>query len=75
MEEMTYTIIGPDGQIDYVWAETMFEAYEEGIEQFGEGTTIRLSWYKEWNCGMFEPGSRCGYDKYGNHIRAEELVG
>jgi hypothetical protein len=75
MEEMFYTIIGPDGQMDYVWAETMFEAYEQGIEQFGEGTSVRLSWYKEWTCGMFKPGSRCGYDKYGNHIRAEEVVG
>ena len=75
MEEMFYTIIGPDGQMDYIWADTMFEAYEQGIEQFGEGTSVRISWYKEWTCGMYKEGARCGYDKYGNHIRAEEVVG
>jgi len=73
MEEMFYTIIGPDGQMDYIWADTMFEAYEQGLEKYGKGAMVRPSWYGEWDCGMYEPGRRCGHDKYGNHIRAEEL--
>jgi hypothetical protein len=73
-QEMTYTIIGPNGQMSYVWADTMYEAYLEGLEEFGEGTMVRPSWYDEWECGMYREGQRCGFDKYGNHIRAEEAV-
>ena len=73
-QEMTYTVIGPDGQMSYVYADTMYEAYLEGVEQFGDGTMVRPSWYGEWDCGMYREGLRCGYDKYGNHLRASELV-
>jgi hypothetical protein len=73
-QEMTYTVIGPDGQMNYIWADTMFEAYLEGLEQYGEGTTVRPSFYSEWDCGMFRDGQRCGFDKYGNHIRASEVA-
>ena len=73
-QEMTYTVIGPDGQMDYIWADTMFDAYQQGLEQYGEGTTVRPSFYKEWTCGMYKEGQRCGFDKYGNHLRASELV-
>ena len=73
-QEMTYTVIGPDGQMDYIWADTMFDAYQQGLEQYGEGTTVRPSFYKEWTCGMYKEGQRCGFDKYGMHRTASEVA-
>lgn len=71
---MQYTYVSPDGQ---TWFgedhETMEDAYREAVEIYGRGVLIRETWYKEWICGTYQPGQRCGYDKYGNHVTAEEM--
>jgi len=76
MSEMMYTYVSPDGEIwwsDY--HETMEQAYQEAVEMYGDGVLIRKVWYKEWVCGFYELGQQCGYDKYGNHVTAEEKTG
>lgn len=71
---MQYTYVSPDGQ---TWFgedhETMEDAYREAVEIYGRGVLIRETWYKEWICGTYQPGQKCGYDKYGNHVTAEEM--
>lgn len=72
---MYYTYISPDGEI--YWSEpheTMEAAYREAVSMYGPGVVIRETWYGEWDCGYYEPGDRCGYDKYGKHVTAEEVA-
>lgn len=72
---MFYTYISPDGEVwTSEWYDTMEEAYKEAVEMYGRGVVIRETWYKEWVCGYYEPGDRCGYDKYGNHVTAEDVA-
>jgi len=71
-QEMFYTLIGPDGEIEWIDAETMFEAYLQGRELYGPGVVIRPTWYGEWDCGTEEAGSPCWHDKHGNHVKREE---
>ena len=71
-----YTLIGPDGQTNWVDAESMEQAYEMALEQFGQGATLRKTWYGEWDCGTEESvaqrGYGCYYDKYGTHHKIEK---
>lgn len=74
MAEMMYAYVSPDGEIWWSdWHETMEDAYREAVEMYGNGVLIREVWYKEWICGFYQPGQKCGYDKYGNHVTAEEM--
>ena len=70
-QEMFYTLIGPDGEIEWIDAETMYDAYLQGRELYGAGVVIRPTWYGEWDCGTEETG-KCWHDKYGNHVKREE---
>lgn len=71
LEEATfYTVIGPDGDIDYIDAESMFEAYVQAYNTYGRGVVIRQTWYGEWDCGT-EPGGPCYHDKYGVHHKRD----
>lgn len=63
---MTYTVTSPHGQVDFLYADTMWEAYTEALEIYGEGVIIRPSFYGEWKCGTEGKGS-CYYDKFGVH--------
>lgn len=71
---MQYTFVSPDGE---TWLSddhrTMDAAYRQALAMYGQGVLIRETWYGEWDCGMYQEGDRCGFDKYGNHIRAEEI--
>lgn len=69
-----YTAFTPDGKIDYFYGDTMEEAYAEALEEYGQGVTIRPSFYKEWICGLYKEGQKCGYTPDGKHIRAGEVV-
>ena len=68
---MFYTLIGPDGEIEWIDAETMYDAYLQGRELYGAGVVIRPTWYGEWDCGTEETG-KCWHDMYGNHVKREE---
>jgi hypothetical protein len=73
-EETTYTAISPDGRTDFIYADTMFDAYTEAREEYGPGVVIRESFYKEWTCGSEELAKAkggCYYDAYGTHQRIE----
>lgn len=72
-QEQTYTITTPDGVTDFFYAETMWQAFEDAKNQYGEGVTIRPSWYGEWDCGV-EGSGACYYDKYGNHHKSTREV-
>lgn len=75
-QETTYTITLQDGSDTWIYAETMYEAFQEALAEYGEGITIRPSWYGEWKCGtqeMAELYGGCYYDKYGNHHRVEQV--
>lgn len=72
-QERSYTVTTPDGITDYFYADSMVDAYLDALGHYGDGITIRESWYKEWTCGTYEPGKQCGYDKYGNHVTAETV--
>lgn len=77
-QEMTYTITTPDGVTDYFYAETMWDAYQEALAEYGEGITIRPSWYGEWECGtkglVEKLGYGCYHDAYGKHHRIEKVT-
>jgi hypothetical protein len=79
-QEQSYTVKTPDGVTDFFYADTMWQAYEEALETYGEGVTIRPSWYGEWKCGSEEiarkNGSGCWHDNWGNHyvMKEGELV-
>ena len=73
-QEMTYTVITPDGVTDFFYADTMFDAYTDATEQYGPGVVIRPSWYGEWKCGskeLAETKGGCYHDAYGNHVVLE----
>lgn len=75
-QEMTYTIIAPNGVTTFIWADTMFDAYQEALAEYGEGVMIRPSWYGEWDCGTQERAELyggCYYDAYGKHHRVEKV--
>ena len=75
MRGMMYTYVSPDGEIYWSdWHDTMEDAYREAVDMYGNGVLIREVWYKEWICGFYQPGQKCGYDKYGNHVTAEEMA-
>lgn len=75
-QEQMYTVETPDGVTDFFYADTMWEAYQDALETYGEGVTIRRSWYKEWTCGSEElarkRGEGCWYDEKGNHLRLQD---
>lgn len=73
-EGMTYTITTPHGQTDFIYADSMWDAYTEAVANYGEAVTIRLSWYGEWKCGTEELGA-CYYDKFGVHHKRENAKG
>lgn len=72
-QEATYTITTPSGITDFIYGNSMYEAYLEAKELYGEGVSLRPSWYDEWECGSqlqaTAKGNGCWYDKYGNHYR------
>jgi hypothetical protein len=73
-QETTYTAISPDGRTDFIYADTMFDAYTQAREECGPGVTIRPSFYKEWTCGSEELAQAkggCYYDAHGTHIVLE----
>lgn len=61
-----FTVIGPDGESDLIYADDMAKAYEMAVERYGRGAVIRPTWYGEWECGS-GPESACHYDRYGKH--------
>lgn len=75
-QETMYAAIAPNGTTDYFYADSMYEAYLEAKDTYGEGVTIRPSWYGEWKCGSeelaTEKGNGCWYDKYGNHYKMKD---
>jgi len=73
-EGMTYTAVSPNGVTDFIYADSMFEAYEEALELYGQGVVIRPSWYGEWDCGTESLGA-CYYDKFGVHHKRENAKG
>jgi hypothetical protein len=73
-QETTYTAISPDGRTDFIYADTMSDAYTQAREEYGPGVVIRESFYKEWTCGSEELAKTkggCYYDAYGTHQRIE----
>jgi hypothetical protein len=73
-QETTYTVKTPAGITDYLYAETMFDAYKLALEHYGPGVVIRPSFYKEWTCGtkaLAEFKGGCYYDEIGNHVVLE----
>lgn len=73
-QETTYTAISPDGRMDFIYADTMFEAYTQARDEYGPGVVIRESFYGEWECGTKElalANGGCYYDAYGTHQRVE----
>ena len=59
-QETFYTLIGPDGEIEWIDAETMYDAYLQGRELYGPGVVIRPTWYGEWDCGQKQPAALVG---------------
>ena len=76
-QEMTYTVTTPDGITDYFYADTMWDAFQEALAEYGQGITIRPSWYGETDCGTEElvkkRGYGCYHDAYGVHHRIEKV--
>ena len=73
-EETTYTAISPDGITDFIYGDTMVEAYLEARDLYGPGVVIRESFYKEWTCGSEElakANGGCYYDAHGTHHNIE----
>ena len=71
-QELPYTITKQDGNHDYLYAKTMWGAYQEALALYGEGISVRPSFYGEWDCGVARPEevssrTRCYYDIYGKH--------
>lgn len=71
-QETTYTAISPDGRTDFIYAETMFDAYTQARDEYGPGVLIREAFYKEWTCGSEETG-RCWYTNDGRHVYRDGL--
>lgn len=77
-QETMYTAITPGGITDFIYADTMLDAYLEATDEYGPGVVIRPSFYKEWTCGSEELARKqggCYYDAYGNHLRIEAANG
>ena len=80
-QDATYTITTQSGITDFIYGNSMYEVYLEAKELYGEGVSLRPSWYDEWECGSqllaTAKGNGCWYDKYGNHYRMQngKLVG
>jgi hypothetical protein len=66
-QEQTYTVFSPNGVTDFIYADTMFDAWIEAKDLYGDGVTLRPSFYGEWECGTEEIGA-CYYDRNGNHV-------
>lgn len=66
-EETTYTAISPNGVTDFIYADTMVEAYTQARNEYGPGVLIRESFYDEWTCGDEESGN-CWYTNDGRHV-------
>lgn len=69
-----FTVTAPDGTMDYIDAESFYDAYLAAYDLYGEGVTIRPSFYKEWTCGLYKDGDRCGYTRDGRHVTAEDMA-
>jgi hypothetical protein len=67
LEPQTYTVFAPNGVTDFIFADTMFDAWTEARDLYGDGVTLRPSFYGEWECGTKESGP-CYYEANGEHV-------
>lgn len=66
-EQETYTVTTKSGVTTFYNADNLVDAWLQAFEDYKDVDAVRLSFYKEWMCGL-----DCGYDADGRHWKKDD---
>ena len=62
IDQETYTVKTKSGVTTFYNADNLVDAWLQAFQDYKDVDEVRLSFYKEWSCGI-----NCGYDDDGRH--------